>query len=139
MEKILGLDIGEKRIGVAMSDLLGMFAQPVRTIERKSNDSALREIAEILAKEGVVKVVVGLPKNMDGSEGYQAEYTRRFAEKLKERYPTMELIYRDERLTSRMARQSLSHIRMEKAKEKKLIDTVAAVHILQNYLDARPK
>lgn len=139
MEKILGLDIGEKRIGVSASDLLGIFAQPVKTIERKSNDSAILEIAEILAKEGIVKVVVGLPKNMDGSEGHQAEYTRRFAGKLKERCPKIEIIYQDERLTSKMARQSLSHIRMEKAKEKKLIDTVAAVHILQTYLDARPK
>lgn len=138
MEKILGLDVGQKRIGVAASDLLGMLAQPVRTIDHRSSESAILEIERILREMQIRKIVVGLPKNMDGSEGFQAEYTRKFADKLKKACGDIEIIYWDERLTSKMARQSLAHIKTEKAKGKKLIDTVAAVHILQSYLDSSP-
>lgn len=137
MEKILCLDVGEKRIGVAVSDLLGLLAQPVETVLRKSGKDAIRQIGEILKRDHIRTVVVGLPKNMDGSEGFQAENTRKFAQKLTEMFSDVEIVYWDERLTSKMAYQSLSHIKVEKAKEKKLIDTVAAVHILQSYLDAK--
>lgn len=137
MEKILCLDVGEKRIGVAVSDLLGLLAQPVETVLRKSGKDAIRQIGEILKRDHIRTVVVGLPKNMDGSEGFQAENIRKFAQKLTEMFSDVEIVYWDERLTSKMAYQSLSHIKVEKAKEKKLIDTVAAVHILQSYLDAK--
>lgn len=137
MEKILCLDVGEKRIGVAVSDLLGLLAQPVETVLRKSGKDAIRQIGEILKRDHIRTVVVGLPKNMDGSEGFQAENTRKFAQKLTEMFSDVEIVYWDERLTSKMAYQSLSHIKVEKAKEKKLIDTVAAAHILQSYLDAK--
>lgn len=139
MEKILCLDVGEKRIGVAVSDLLGLLAQPVETVLRKSGKDAIRQIGEILKRDHIRTVVVGLPKNMDGSEGFQAENTRKFAQKLTEMFSDVEIVYWDERLTSKMAYQSLSHIKVEKAKEKKLIDTVAAVHILQSYLDAKQR
>lgn len=136
MEKILALDVGEKRIGVAVSDLLGLMAQPVGTINKKSNQQAIDEINAIVHREGTQKIVVGLPKNMDGSEGFQAENTRKFINKLVESLEDPEIIFWDERLTSKMARQSLSHLSLQKAKKRQLIDTVAAVHILQGYLDA---
>lgn len=137
MKKILCLDVGEKRIGVAVSDWLGLLAQPVETVVRKSTADAVERIGDLIRKEAAEKIIIGLPKNMDGSEGFQAESTRKFAQRLLEVVPDIEVIYWDERLTSKMARQSLSHMKIEKAKGKKLIDTVAAVHILQSYLDAK--
>jgi putative Holliday junction resolvase len=138
MRRILGLDIGDKRIGIAVSDLLGMMAQPLYTLTRKSTKDAINEIAEIIQKEGIKQVVVGLPKNMDSTEGIQAKRTRDFSQLLLEKTNSnIEIIYCDERLTSKMAKQSLSHMKLAKAKEKKLIDTAAAVHILQGYLDSK--
>ncbi|MDK2803328.1 MAG: putative pre6S rRNA nuclease, partial [Peptostreptococcaceae bacterium] len=134
MRRILGLDIGDKRIGIAVSDLLGMMAQPLYTLTRKSTKDAINEIAEIIQKEDIKQVVVGLPKNMDSTEGIQAKRTRDFSQLLLEKTNSnIEIIYCDERLTSKMAKQSLSHMKLAKAKEKKLIDTAAAVHILQGY------
>ncbi|MBP8763126.1 putative holliday junction resolvase [Acetoanaerobium noterae] len=138
MRRILGLDIGDKRIGIAVSDLLGMMAQPLYTLTRKSTKDAINEIAEIIQKEDIKQVVVGLPKNMDSTEGIQAKRTRDFSQLLLEKTNSnIEIIYCDERLTSKMAKQSLSHMKLAKAKEKKLIDTAAAVHILQGYLDSK--
>ena len=138
MRRILGLDIGDKRIGIAVSDLLGMMAQPLYTLTRKSTKDAINEIAEIIQKEDIKQVVVGLPKNMDSTEGIQAKRTRDFSQLLLEKTNSnIEIIYCDERLTSKMAKQSLSHMKLSKAKEKKLIDTAAAVHILQGYLDSK--
>ena len=138
MRRILGLDIGDKRIGIAVSDLLGMMAQPLYTLTRKSTKDAINEIAEIIQKEGIKQVVVGLPKNMDSTEGIQAKRTRDFSQLLLEKTNSnIEIIYCDERLTSKMAKQSLSHMKLAKAKEKKFIDTAAAVHILQGYLDSK--
>ena len=82
MQRILGLDIGDKRIGMAVSDLLGYMAQPLYTLARKSTKSAVDEIYDIIKREGISKVVVGLPKNMDGSEGIQAKRTRDFSQLL---------------------------------------------------------
>ena len=138
MRRILGLDIGDKRIGIAVSDLLGMMAQPLYTLTRKSTKDAINEIAEIIQKEDIKQVVVGLPKNMDSTEGIQAKRTRDFSQLLLEKTNSnIEIIYCDERLTSKMAKQSLSHMKLAKAKEKKLIDTAAAVHILHGYLDSK--
>ncbi len=138
MRRILGLDVGDKRIGIAVSDLLGMMAQPMYTLTRKSTKDAINEIFEIIIKEDIKQVVVGLPKNMDSTEGIQAKRTRDFSQLLLEKTNSnIEIIYCDERLTSKMAKQSLSHIKLAKAKEKKLIDTAAAVHILQSYLDSK--
>ena len=138
MRRILGLDIGDKRIGIAVSDLLGMMAQPLYTLTRKSTKDAINEIAEIIQKEDIKQVVVGLPKNMDSNEGIQAKRTRDFSQLLLEKTNSnIEIIYCDERLTSKMAKQSLSHMKLAKTKEKKLIDTAAAVHILQGYLDSK--
>ncbi|MBP2027794.1 putative Holliday junction resolvase [Acetoanaerobium pronyense] len=134
MEKILCLDVGEKRIGIALSDLLGLTAQPLYTLKRKNTKDAIREICDIIQRESIKKAVIGLPKNMDGSEGFQAEITKKFSETLK-KHADIEIIFWDERLTSALAKRSLSHMKIGKAKEKNLIDTAAAVHILQSYLD----
>lgn len=134
MEKILCLDVGEKRVGIAVSDLLGLTAQPLYTLKRKNTKDAIKEICDIIQRDRIKKVVIGLPKNMDGSEGFQAEATRKFAKNIED-ILEVEIIFWDERLTSALAKRSLSHMKIGKAKEKNLIDTAAAVHILQSYID----
>ena len=102
MRRILGLDIGDKRIGIAVSDLLGMMAQPLYTLTRKSTKDAINEIAEIIQKEDIKQVVVGLPKNMDSTEGIQAKRTRDFSQLLLEKTNSnIEIIYCDERLLAK--------------------------------------
>lgn len=136
MKRILALDIGDKRIGIANSDLLQMTAQPLYTLTRKNTKSAIEEICGIILKDNIETLVVGLPRNMDGTEGFQAQAARKFAESIRSYLKDeIEIVFWDERLTSKIAKQSLSHIKMAKIKQMKLVDTVAAVHILQSYLD----
>lgn len=134
MNKIMGLDVGDKTIGIAMSDLLGLTAQGLSTIRRKSKKEDYCLLKEIIDEHRVEKVVVGLPKNMNGTIGPQAEKTIKFAEKLKNKFD-VELIYQDERLTSKSAERMLIDGDVRREKRKDLIDKVAATFILQAYLD----
>ena len=136
MLRILAFDIGEKRIGVAVSDALGITAQGIETYHR--TDDAARDIDHLLRiAEGYrpVKLVFGMPRNMDGSYGMQAQITRAFAEALLERWDG-EHAYQDERLSTASARRGLIEADMRRDKRKQVIDKVAAVMILQSYLDA---
>lgn len=136
MERILGLDVGTKRIGVALSDPLGIVAQPLTTIERESRTKDLQAVEAILLEYGVKKVVVGMPFNMNGTIGPSGEMVRMVAEKIKNKFK-IELIYVDERLSTVSAERVLieSDIRREDRKYK--IDKVAASYILQTYLDSK--
>lgn len=134
MNKIMGLDLGDKTIGVAISDLLGLTAQGVTTIIRKSNKEDYGILKEMIDEHNIEKVVVGLPKNMNGTIGPQAEKTIKFAEKLKNKFD-IDLIYQDERLTSKSAERMLIAGDVRREKRKDLIDKVAATIILQAYLD----
>ncbi|MBE5761443.1 MAG: Holliday junction resolvase RuvX [Clostridiales bacterium] len=131
--RALALDVGEKRIGVAMSDPLGITAQPVTTIHRKIRRDDIAQIVDIIKTNGVDTVVCGLPKNMDGSEGFQAEETRLFAQALKEA-SGMEVVFVDERLTTASARRTLIEGGVRRDKRKGVIDKIAAVYILETYL-----
>ena len=131
--RALALDVGEKRIGVAMSDPLGITAQPVTTIHRKIRRDDIAQIVDIIKTNGVDTVVCGLPKNMDGSEGFQAEETRLFAQALKEA-SGMEVVFIDERLTTASARRTLIEGGVRRDKRKGVIDKIAAVYILETYL-----
>ncbi len=132
--RILGIDPGEKRIGVAMSDPLGITAQGLPTIQVKSPEDAAEQISRIARAETVKKIVVGLPLNMDGSEGEQAERAYHLGRKLEE-LSGLPVIFRDERLTSRQAELVLLEADMRRDKRKKNIDRLAAQIILQSYLD----
>lgn len=134
MERILGLDVGDKTVGVAVSDLLGLTAQGVTTIRRESNKKDFQAMEELIKEYEAKKIVVGLPKNMNGSLGPQSEKAMKFAEKLKNKF-NVEIIYIDERLTTKSAERALIQGNMRRENRKKVIDKVAAIFILQSYLD----
>ncbi len=134
LERILGLDVGDKTVGVAVSDLLQLTAQGVTTIKRESKVKDYQKLKDIIDEYGVSIVVVGLPKNMNGTLGPQGEKTIKFAEKLKNKYGVT-IVYEDERLTSVAAEKLLISGDMRREKRKEVIDKVAATYILQTYLD----
>ncbi|MFH1151274.1 MAG: Holliday junction resolvase RuvX [Actinomycetota bacterium] len=132
--RIIGLDVGERRIGVALSDPLGHTAQPHLTIE--NDDRAMRRICELASESGVGRVVVGLPLLLDGREGAQAAKAREFASRLGEHLSLpVEMI--DERLTTRQATSIISRSEGAGKKDRGASDRVAAALILQSYMDGR--
>lgn len=135
MERILGLDVGDKTIGVAVSDLLQITAQGVTTIRREGKKKDFLELKGLIDEYNIKKIVVGLPKNMDGSIGPQSEKVIKFAEKIKNKFG-IEIIYIDERLTTVSAERILIEGDVRRENRKKLIDKVAATYILQFYLDS---
>ncbi|MBO8125849.1 MAG: Holliday junction resolvase RuvX [Firmicutes bacterium] len=134
--RIMALDVGTKRIGVAITDPLGMLAQPLTVVQRKSDEAAIEEILKLIAEKGVGEVVVGLPRRTDGSEGPEAAAVRQFAAKLQERC-NAPLAWYDERLTTALAQNVLLEADLSRAKRKKVVDQVAASVILQGYLEYR--
>ncbi|HOV79532.1 MAG TPA: Holliday junction resolvase RuvX [Bacillota bacterium] len=135
--RILGLDLGEKRIGVAVSDPMGWTAQGLTVIAgRGPADDDIRKIKNIAKKYEVEKIVVGLPRNMDGSTGPQAEKARKFAGRL-ERALGLPVETWDERLTTSAAEKLLVTADVSRAGRRKVIDKMAAALILQGYLDRR--
>jgi putative Holliday junction resolvase len=136
--RILGLDIGEKRIGIALSDPLGWTAQSLKTLERKSIKNDVEEIIKIINEFQVEKVVVGLPKNMNGTLGESGQKVMNFCEKLLEKI-NIELVYEDERLTTMAAEKVLIDADLSRKKRKGVIDALAATFILQTYLDRNRK
>ncbi len=136
MEKILGLDVGDKWIGVAISDALGFTAQGVKTIKRESNKQTYEEIHEIIERENITKVVVGLPKNMNNTVGPQSEKVMKFATKLHNKYG-VEIIYVDERMSTMSAQRILIEADVRRENRKKYVDKIAATYILQMYLDSK--
>lgn len=134
--RTLALDIGDKTIGVAVSDLLGLTAQGVETIRRTSNHDDLTRLGELIAKFEASTFVIGLPKNMDGSEGTRCELVRHFAAKLGAAFPNVKQIFWDERLSTVAATKNLIAANVSRRKRKKVIDKMAAVYILQGWLDS---
>ena len=131
----MGLDVGEKTIGIALSDELGFTAQPYRTLKRKGLEEDLRAIRTLLDERGVSTVVVGLPKNMDGSIGRQARKVAAFSERI-EAALDVSVVHWDERLSTVAAERVLIQADMSRAKRKKHVDKLAAAVILQGYLDS---
>ena len=139
--RVLGLDFGSKTVGVAVSDALMITAQPVETITRKDENKLRQTLARIeqLAKEYEVdKIVLGMPKNMNNTLGERAEKTIAFKENL-ERRSGIEVILWDERLTTQAAEQVLIESNVRRENRKEYIDQIAAVFILQGYLDSLKK
>ncbi len=131
----LALDIGDKTIGVAASDLLNLTAQGVKTIKRTSNKEDLRQLGEIIKQYDAEILVIGYPKNMNGTEGERCEMVKKFAEKISQAYPNVKQVFWDERLSTVAAEKNLIAADVSRAKRKKIIDKMAAVYILQGYLD----
>lgn len=134
MRRVVCLDVGEKRIGVAVSDPLGYTAQGVETIFTKGAARDLARIAELAASYETDRVLVGLPRSLDGREGHQAARVRAFADAL---VPMgLQVRYQDERLTSASATRVLLEGNVRRDKRKQVIDKLAATYILQSFLDA---
>ena len=138
MERILGLDVGTRTIGVAVSDPLGITAQPVTTIRRTKLDADLAELRGIIELYNASLLVVGYPRNMNGTVGEQAQYVDRFVEALRDKVSLpVELI--DERLTTRVAQQAMIAGNVKASRRKEIIDQQAAALILQNYMDRQSR
>lgn len=134
--RALGLDLGTKTIGLAVSDELGITAQGLPTLGRRGPRKDLEALAQRVAEFTIDQFVIGLPLNMDGSEGPRADFTRKFGTALEE-HTKLPVIYWDERLTTVAALRSLRETDASRKKRKEVIDQVAAVLILQGWLDSQ--
>ncbi|MBX5476064.1 MAG: Holliday junction resolvase RuvX [Clostridia bacterium] len=132
--RVLALDVGERTLGVAVSDPLGWTAQGLLTLRRTRDERDCDAVLDLVRRYEVERVVVGLPRNMDGSEGERARRTRRFAEQLRRRLPVPVEEW-DERLTTVQAERALLDADLSRAKRKRVVDAVAATLILQSYLE----
>lgn len=136
-KKYVALDIGDVRIGVAKSDIMGILASPLEVIDRRKT-KAVERIAQILKDENTKSLVVGIPKSLDGTEKRQAEKVREFIEKLHKNIENLEIFEVDERLTTVQADRLLNETNKKGALEKrKVVDKVAAAIILQSFLDMK--
>jgi putative holliday junction resolvase len=140
MTRTLGLDVGTKTIGVAVSDALGWTAQGVETIRRRPNrpEEDIKRIKELISQHEITKIVVGLPKNMNGSIGPSGQACQDFAKNL-ESVTGLSVILWDERLTTMAAERTLLSADVSRKKRKLVIDKLAASIILQGYLDSQQK
>lgn len=134
----MGLDVGTKTVGVAVADELGFTAQPITVVRRSNLKADLAELIRLAADRAVDRFVLGLPLNMDGSEGPRALATRKFGDALA-KASNLLIIYQDERLTTVAAERSLLEADVSRQKRREVIDQVAASLILQGWLDAQPR
>lgn len=136
--RVIGLDLGSKTVGMAISDFLGIVASPIGTLQIEENnlEDAFEQVKNVIKEKQAEEVVLGLPKNMNGSIGFQAEYCLNFKKILEERLK-IKVTMIDERLTSKIANQTMIKADMSRNKRKENVDKIAAVIILQSYLDLR--
>jgi len=134
MKRFLGIDFGKVRIGLAISDELGFMSHPLETLRLRDMDEVTKRIEEIVREKGVQRIVVGLPRNMDGSHGSSAKEALAFVAKLR-RHLTCEVITWDERLTTVSANRALRETGRSTRETRGYVDQVAAQMILQGYLD----
>ncbi len=137
--RVLGLDFGDKTIGVAVSDPLGWTAQGVEIIKRDNPQEfkkCMRRLTEIIEQYTVDTIVLGYPKNLDNSEGERCQKTNVFAKKIEGRFPKIPLVLWDERFSTIAAERALRMADLSHNQRKSVIDKMAAVHILQGYLDS---
>jgi len=136
--RVIGLDYGDKTIGVAVSDSFGWTAQGVCVLRRR-NEAGLKdnlaELAEIIAQYNVESIVLGYPKNMNNTEGPRCEKTRGFQKRLSKRFPNLPITLYDERMSTMAAERTLLEANLSRQKRGQVIDKMAAVFILQGYLD----
>ena len=139
MDRILGIDYGDVRTGIAVSDPFGFTAQGLETIHYKGDmEVLLNRIAEIIKEYDVKKIVIGYPRNMNGSIGFRANKTEEFIEVLIDKFG-LNVIKWDEWLSTVSAHKDMIDMNIKRKNKKNIVDTIAAVHILQSYLDANQK
>ncbi|MDD5945484.1 MAG: Holliday junction resolvase RuvX [Clostridia bacterium] len=140
--RVLGLDLGDKTVGVAVSDALGWTAQGVEIIRRNNPaeyKQSLGRIAQLIDEYEVGEIVLGYPKNLDNSEGVRCEKTKAYKERLEKRFPKIPVVLWDERFSTVAANNSMMEAGLSHDKRKSVIDKMAAVFILQGYLDSKGK
>ncbi len=136
--RILGLDYGEKKLGLALSDEMGITAQGLPTLMRKGLEKDLAALETVIRQFGVEKIVIGYPLRLNGTEGIQCEKVNRFAGILEKRF-ALPVLKRDETLTTSQAEEILTEARVKRKKRKAVVDKIAAMIILQDYLDHSKK
>lgn len=132
--KILSIDYGDVRTGIAISDIRGILASPFTVIKESYQPKLVGEIIKIVKDNNIGKIVIGLPRNMDGSYGYRCDECKALGDAIKNELD-IEICYQDERLTTVMAHDVLSQNNVRGQKRKDTVDAVSAVMILQSYLD----
>ncbi|MEH7490776.1 Holliday junction resolvase RuvX [Neobacillus niacini] len=136
--RIMGLDVGSKTVGIAISDELGWTAQGLKTlkIDEEKSKFGFDEIGQLIKEYGISQVVIGLPKNMNGTIGPRGEASKRYAEEIENQFAVSTILW-DERLTTMAAERVLLEADVSRKKRKKVIDKMAASMILQGYLDSK--
>ena len=135
--RTMSLDLGSRTIGVAVSDLTGLIASGVETVRRTSPERDFARLGELIAQWDVEEIVLGYPKNMNGTIGERAKLTEVFAEELRNRFTGVTVVLWDERLSTVAAERVLIDADLQRKKRRQVIDMMAAVVILQNYLDSK--
>ena len=134
--RILGIDYGDSRVGIAITDPLCIIAQGLETIKYNWNDKILlNRLEDIINEYDVDVVVVGMPINLKGEETKRAELTHKFIHKLKCRFPKVSIVAMDERLTTVEAHRTMNDLNIDKRKKKDIVDTISAVYILEKYIN----
>ena len=134
--RILGIDYGEARVGIAITDALNITSQGLETIYRNGSDKiVLKRLDEILNQYDIETIVVGMPLNMNGSISQRAEITEKFVHKLKCKYNKIKIETIDERLTTVAAHKTMNFLDVNKNKKKNIVDTISAVYILEMYIN----
>ena len=132
----LGIDYGDARVGVAITDPLNITAQGLETIQRNGSDKIiLRRLDEILSQYEIDTIVVGMPLNLKGEKTVRAEVTEQFIHKLKCKYNKLQIVTVDERLTTVAAHKTMNFLDINKNKKRDIVDTISAVYILETYIN----
>ena len=140
MSRILSIDYGAARTGIAITDELQITAQGLETIFSNGSDKViLRRVAELLEQYNIETIVIGNPINMDGSESERSELTDKFVHKLKSRFNNIEIIKVDERLTTVEAHKTMNFLNVKNKEKRKIVDTIAATYILESYINRANK
>ena len=133
--RVLGIDYGDARVGLAISDPLGITAQGLETIHHKNNDKVvLKRLEEIINEYQVEVVAIGMPINLDGTSSIRVEVTQKFIHKLKCKFNKIKIVEIDERLTTVSAHKTMNELDINKYKKRQIVDTISAVYILEIYL-----
>lgn len=133
--RILGIDYGDARVGISITDPLGITAQGLETIHHDGNDKiVLKRLEEIINEYSVTTIVIGMPINMNGTKTERAEVTEKFIHKLKCKYPDKKIVTVDERLTTVAAHKTMNFLDVNKKKKRTIVDTISAVYILETFL-----
>lgn len=138
--RILGIDYGAARVGIAITDELKITAQGLETINHNGNDKILlAKLDEIMGHYDIDTIVVGMPIHMNGDKGIRAEITEKFIHKLKCKYNKTKIVSVDERLTTVQAHRTMNDLEINKKKKRELVDTISAVYILETYINREQK